>query len=278
MDEIPPRHDEDVPFAVGSIARIGLMFRALSPFYELVHITGGAGAQVVNRDEQELHPPQMCVSTPGQTGHWRQVPRLPGHVVIFTDDFLLTHPGDRDALHRLARTPGRQLSPEESGRIQHLIAEMEREHRQREPGFRGVLQAYLHVLIVETGRAHRPRLDARATAPADTLAQRFQELLADPELLGAGVPAYATRLGVSTSYLNDKVHQAMGATPGHIIRQARASQAKRLLADTALPVAQVAVRLGFADAAYFCRFFRREAGDTPGGFRRRARAQDRSSS
>jgi AraC family transcriptional activator of pobA len=275
MDDIPPRLEEDVPFAVGSIDRIGPMSRAPSPhrhtFYELFHITGGAGAQVVERNEPALHPPQVCVSTPGQTRHWRQVPRLQGHVVIFTDDFLLTHPGDRDALHRLARAPGRQLTLEESGRIRHLIAEMEREHRQREPGFRGVLQAYLHVLIVETGRVHRQRPDARAT-PADTLAKRFQELLADPELLGSSVPAYATRLGVSTSYLNDKVHQAMGATPGHIIRQARASEAKRLLADTALPVAQVAVRLGFADAAYFCRFFRREVGDTPGGFRRRTRA------
>jgi AraC-like DNA-binding protein len=218
----------------------------------------------------------VCVVTPGQTRHWRQVSRLQGHVVAFTDDFLLTHPGDRDALHRLGGASGRRLTVEESGRVRDLIAAMEREHRQREPGFRSVLQAYLHVLIVETGRLYRQWPDARATAPADTLAERFQELLADPELLGSSVPAYATRLGVSTSYLNDKVHQAMGATPGHIIRQARASEAKRLLAGTALPVAQVAGRLGFADTAYFCRFFRREVGDTPGGFRRRARTQHHS--
>jgi AraC-like DNA-binding protein len=271
MDETPPRHEEDVPFAVGSIDRIGPMSRAPLPHYRIVHITGGAGAQVVNPNEQELHPPQICVITPGQTRHWRQVSRLRGHVVVFSDDFLLTHPGDRDALQRLAEATGRRLTPEESGRVRDLIATMEREHRQREPGFRGVLQAYLHVLIVETGRLSRQRPDARAPAPADTLAERFQDLLADPELLGSSVPAYATRLGVSTSHLTDKVQQAMGTTPGHLIRQARASEAKRLLAGTTLPVAQVAGRLGFADTAYFCRFFRREAGDTPGGYRRRER-------
>jgi AraC-like DNA-binding protein len=226
---------------------------------------------VVDLDERELHPPQVCVIAPGQTHYWRQVSPLQGHVVLFTDDFLLTHPGDRDALYRLGGAPWRQLTPQESGRVQDLIVSMEREHRQREPGFRGVLQAYLHVLIVETGRLYREWPAARSPEPAVTVAKRFQKLLSDPELLGSSVPAYAARLGVSTSYLNDMVQQAMGAAPGHIIRQARALEAKRLLAGTELSVTQVSSRLGFADAAYFCRFFRREVGDTPGGFRRRAR-------
>ncbi|OEU97266.1 hypothetical protein AN217_04555 [Streptomyces qinglanensis] len=45
-------------------------------------------------------------------------------------------------------------------------------------------------------------------------------------------------------------------------------EAKRLLAGTAMTVRQVAHEVGFADPAYFCRFFRRETGASPGEFRR----------
>ena len=40
-----------------------------------------------------------------------------------------------------------------------------------------------------------------------------------------------------------------------------------LLTGTALTVRQVAARVGFTDPAYFCRFFRRETGLSPGRFR-----------
>jgi AraC-like DNA-binding protein len=260
-------HDPDRPetatgsFTIGAIDRIG---PPGPTFYEFVHITG------VGTDERDLQPPQVCVTVPGQNAAWRPASRLEGHVVLFTDDFLLTHPGDRDALHRLGQAPRRRLTAEESGRVQHLIVTMDRERRQREPGFRGVLQAYLHVLIVETGRLHRQWPVERGNEPAVALVERFRELLDDPDFLGSSVPAYAARLGVSTGHLSDVVNQALDAAPGHLIRQARAAEAKRLLAGTALSVTQVSGRLGFADTAYFCRFFRREVGETPGSFRRRA--------
>ena len=45
-------------------------------------------------------------------------------------------------------------------------------------------------------------------------------------------------------------------------------RAKKLLRDTAEPVAAVAARMGFDDVVYFNRFFRKLAGTTPGAFRR----------
>lgn len=44
-------------------------------------------------------------------------------------------------------------------------------------------------------------------------------------------------------------------------------EAKRLLAHTALPVAAIGDRLGFAEATNFVKFFRRETGMPPGAFR-----------
>jgi len=51
------------------------------------------------------------------------------------------------------------------------------------------------------------------------------------------------------------------------------SQAKRDLAFTIMTAQEVAFALGFADPAYFTRFFARESGETPRQFRERERTR-----
>ncbi|MFW5789411.1 MAG: helix-turn-helix transcriptional regulator, partial [Spirochaetota bacterium] len=61
---------------------------------------------------------------------------------------------------------------------------------------------------------------------------------------------------------------AYGITPLQYVSSKRVERAKKLLRDTAEPVAAVAERMGFDDVVYFNRFFRKLAGTTPGAFRR----------
>ncbi|MFD0576773.1 helix-turn-helix transcriptional regulator [Dactylosporangium darangshiense] len=74
-------------------------------------------------------------------------------------------------------------------------------------------------------------------------------------------------MGVSPARLTEAVKAATGETPRRLIRRAQALEARRLLARTSLSVAQVGRATGFDDPAYFCRFFRREVGVTPGQYR-----------
>jgi AraC family transcriptional activator of pobA len=104
--------------------------------------------------------------------------------------------------------------------------------------------------------------DARWTG---TVADSFLRLVAQPT--NWSVQEYAARIGVTPGHLTDVVKAATGRSASALVREARVREAKRLLAATDLTVRQVAVRVGFADAAYFCRFFRRETGASPGGFR-----------
>ncbi|MGK5629420.1 helix-turn-helix domain-containing protein [Streptomyces sp. URMC 123] len=280
--DVPAPHI--LPFAIGSFDSIGPLSRASFPhrhtFYEIVHVTGGRGHHVVDLSRWPLHPPHLCVIVPGQVHYWEAVTELRGRVVLFDDAFLLPHPGDRALLRRLGEHPWFRLDARDSADIAPVVAELAREYRARRPGMVSVLQAYLHILIVRAGRlldrspdlpaapaAARPRYDGAAA-----LAERFALLLARPEdLAGCSVGSCAARLGVSVGYLTEAVKLATGRTPGQLIRHCQALEAKRLLASTDLTVSRVAREVGFADPAYFCRFFRRETGATPGQFRRAAR-------
>lgn len=52
------------------------------------------------------------------------------------------------------------------------------------------------------------------------------------------------------------------------------SRAQQLLASTAMPVADVAEHLGFADASTFCQAFRRWSGQTPSAYRKAAKPDE----
>ncbi|WP_425543863.1 AraC family transcriptional regulator [Streptomyces crystallinus] len=274
---VPPLHRLEVPmpnslpFAMGTFDTIGAMSRADFPhrhtFYEIVHVTGGTGAHVLDMARFTLRPPHLCVMAPGQVHQWECPDGPEGWVILFTEDFLLDHPDDRALLRGLGPRPWLELDAEADAWTSSLVAEMYEEYRTGAEGFHGVIRALLHILVVRAAR-----LPARPVTPAVArtggVAGQFTALVARADELPPSVRACAERIGVSVGYLNEAVKEATGRTPGELIRQARTHEAKRLLLHTELTVRQVAARVGFADPAYFCRFFRRETGASPGDFRR----------
>ncbi|MFE6747003.1 helix-turn-helix domain-containing protein [Kitasatospora purpeofusca] len=259
-----------LPFAIGSFDTIGPLSRAGFPhrhsFFEIVYVTGGRGAHVLDLVQRPLQPPQLCVIAPGQVHHWVDADDLTGQVVLFNEDFLLTNPQDLAALRVLAGRPAVRLG-DQAGPIAALLADMEAEYRARPAGYPGVLRASLHILVVRALRACAPVGPGVLPGRTGDLAAAFTRLIADPGGVQRSVASCAQELGVSPGHLQATVKQATGRTPGRLIRQQQTLEAKRLLACTELTVRQVSREAGFGDPAYFCRFFRRETGMTPGEFR-----------
>ncbi|MCP4301059.1 MAG: helix-turn-helix domain-containing protein, partial [Gammaproteobacteria bacterium] len=65
--------------------------------------------------------------------------------------------------------------------------------------------------------------------------------------------------------------ELLGRSPAAEIRRTRLSRAERLLADTDLPIPEVAAATGFSHPETLTRTFRRERGLTPLAYRRRHR-------
>ncbi|SIQ71475.1 transcriptional regulator, AraC family [Rhizobium sp. RU35A] len=81
------------------------------------------------------------------------------------------------------------------------------------------------------------------------------------------VPDYAEALGVTADRLNTAVRRATGRTPVDFIHNRLAAEAAILLDGSPLQIAEIADALGFRDAAYFSRFFKRMAGLSPRAYR-----------
>lgn len=75
--------------------------------------------------------------------------------------------------------------------------------------------------------------------------------------------------GMSASTLRRRWFELVKTTPGRYLLNLRLRTAQRLLAETTLPVGEIAVQAGFQDMFYFSRRFKLETGLTPTKYRRR---------
>jgi len=74
--------------------------------------------------------------------------------------------------------------------------------------------------------------------------------------------------GLSEVHFRRVFTQMYGVSPVKYLQAIRIAEAKRLLAETDLSVSEIAAGVGIPNLYYFCRLFKREAGETPTEFRK----------
>ncbi len=120
----------------------------------------------------------------------------------------------------------------------------------------------------------RPEL-APGNASVDAtsrVAQAAASLLEDRALDEQGLPAVASRLGITDRHLRRAFGAEFGVSPVEFAQTQRLLLAKRLLTDTALPVTEVAFASGFGSLRRFNALFRERYRLQPAQLRRRMRA------
>jgi AraC-like DNA-binding protein len=85
---------------------------------------------------------------------------------------------------------------------------------------------------------------------------------------GKSVADYAAELGVTATHLTRVCRATCGRTASALLHDRQIFEARRLLAETRLPVQDIAEALGFGSAAYFSRSFHARTGKSPTAFRR----------
>src|SRR5437867_5733549 len=100
------------------------------------------------------------------------------------------------------------------------------------------------------------------------LAQMAAHRIAAGALNGSGVAALAHELGVSERHLRRALEREIGVSPLELAQTHRLLFAKRLLADTSLPVTRIAFASGFQSLRRFNSVFRERYRMSPGALRR----------
>jgi AraC family transcriptional regulator, transcriptional activator of pobA len=155
--------------------------------------------------------------------------------------------------------------------INSLKQEVESEAVGHVVGTEALLTSLLLMLVRET------RLDQTRNEGAirNDIRQvdRFRKLIDEHYRENLPLQDYASMMAVSLVQLRAACASASEQSPTKMIHARIITEAKRNLIFGDMSVEQIAFWLGFADAAYFTRFFRREVGQAPSQFRVAARQQ-----
>lgn len=103
----------------------------------------------------------------------------------------------------------------------------------------------------------------------DRIVADAQAWIADHYMIDQPVSALVARSGLPERTFKRRFRVATGYTAIEYVQTVRIEEAKQLLETTNLPSTEVAANVGYEDATFFRRLFKRQAGVTPARYRRR---------
>lgn len=107
--------------------------------------------------------------------------------------------------------------------------------------------------------------------PVSMRMRRFLEYIEEHLDQDISLEEMAASAGVSKTEVLRCFHKTMQTTPYSYVMEARLSKAADLLAETGLPVGEIASRTGFNQQSYFGKRFKEKMGVTPLEYRRKMR-------
>ena len=166
------------------------------------------------------------------------------------------------------------LSPSEEAMIWNLVTIMDKECRNNTDDFtKTILLSHLDTLLKYAQRFYKRQFMNRGEMTG-TVTTRFHELLQSyfetNKTYESGLPTVtfmAERLNFSSRYLSDVLKQETGKTALELIHLYIITEAKNLLKQGTMNIAEISYSLGFENPTYFSRLFKKEAGVSPNYFR-----------
>ncbi len=226
----------------------------------------------VDFQQYDIQPYTFYYSSPRQVYVKERCMSLDAIAILFTDAFLGDKLGDSipylPIIQNLHNQHVLKLSPADIAFLEDLLGKMLAEFGNKQGWQADIIQAYMSVLLIYLSRLYQDQYgNNSAFLTHNSLFQRFKALLSEHYSTIHFVAEYASLLNVTPNHLNETIKNASGQSANQWIQERLTLEARRLLIHTNLSVKEISYTLGFNEAAYFNRFFKRNVALTPQAFR-----------
>ena len=233
-------------------------------FHVMLYLTRRGYTHMIDFESHHSEPGTLLTVLPGQVHRFGDMSRLHGWMLMFRSEVLT--PG----LASVELESCVRFEREDRAAFEECLRRIEADTKaQATPELQALVAVQVHALVLRAG-AMRQRADQASAAERAAVdrVRRYRAAVDRDHAHRRTVAGYARKLGCSPKTLTRACQDVLGMSPKAILAARIALEAKRLLAHTAMPVGEIADALGFSEATNFVKFFCREAGCTPGAFRR----------
>ncbi|WP_338869299.1 helix-turn-helix domain-containing protein [Spirosoma sp. SC4-14] len=240
-------------------------------FYFLCLVRDGSSRHWVDFVPYTLQPNTFYFAVPHQIQVKEATKPMDGIMLSFTEEYLQLEENRSLRQLPIIQNPdnGHELTLTSENRqflddlLQKILVEFNSSHSWRN----SMLQSYVSVLLIYLSRLYVEQIQLVRVSPDRRLLNEFRAYIESHYSQLHQVADYADLLNITPGHLNDRIKQQSGKTAIGHIHERLVLEAKRLLLHTDLSAREIAWQLGFEDAAYFHRFFKRLTGETPTAFR-----------
>jgi AraC family transcriptional activator of pobA len=243
-------------------------------FYYILIIKKGTGQHEIDFTNYEIAGHTIFMMRPGQVHSLNLKAKSTGYLIQFKTDFLYSHnSASQNHLTKLIQYNLYNLEPEGFNKIEGILLEALKEYTDKAKGYQEVLKANLSIFLIELLRQrHEKVMPPVASTPyAQEKLEHFLELVETNITTQKQVSQYTDLLHLSSYQLSAITKTLLNKTPSEIINDYIILEAKRQLLATSNQVSQIAYHLGYEDASYFTRFFKKHTGLSPESFRQNSK-------
>lgn len=243
-------------------------------FFYILIVKKGSGQHEIDFTPYEINENTVFIMRPGQVHYLNLKANSTGYLIQFKTDFLYSHNStSQNHLTKLIQYNTYRLESEGFGKIEKILLEALKEYEQKEKGYHEVLKANLSIFLIELLRQRQEKVvPPTATTPyAQEKLEQFLELVESNITSHKQVSQYTDLLHLSSYQLSAITKSLLDKTPSEIINNYIILEAKRQLLATSNQVSQIAYNLGYEDASYFTRFFKKHTASSPEAFRQNSK-------
>lgn len=239
--------------------------------YLLVFIRHAGCRQWIDMTPYELQDNAIYFTGPNQVIVKEEFKQLWSTGIAFTKEFLSLL--DNSSLFKLPIIQNPRngfellLSEDDVRYVEHILLNINDEYQRTAPFQQDMLIAHLTVLLTYLSRLYNIQFQEIGRSAEMTLLKKYQTKINEHFSELHEVGDYASLLNISAGHLSELVKIQSGKPAIKHIHERLIMEARRLLFHTTNSLKEISFHLGFTDASYFNRFFKRETGVTPTAYR-----------
>ncbi|WP_179412794.1 helix-turn-helix domain-containing protein [Mucilaginibacter sp. E4BP6] len=240
-------------------------------YYFFCLVKQGSSRHWIDMMPYTLKADTFYFTVPNQVQLKEEAEPLTDMILAFTEEFLALE--GNSSLKQLPIIQNKHnghdlsLTPADVIFIEDILEKMYAEYIVKNNWQHGMVTAYVQVLMICLSRLYSEQYSSAKETPDRLMLKKYLSKIEGSYTQTHEVTAYADMLNISAGHLSEVVKEQSGKPAIAHIHERLILEAKRLLFHTEHSIKEIAFQLGFEDASYFNRFFKRLVNDTPVKYR-----------
>ena len=249
-------------------------------FFHMVYFTKGGGHQHIDFKQFPVQPGIIYFMIPGQVHSWSFNEDPDGYIINFSNAYFHEFLSNTNYLDQFSIFSGISdqqvvlLPTEVSLQINEHFEEILKEGFLKQAHGNDMVRTLLLQIFIKVERLNGHKIDAYSASYNHTIFRNFQKLIVSNYKRLKLPKEYAELLYITPNHLNALCKDIIGQSAGEVIREHILLEAKRLLINKDLSIAEISNQLNYSDQSYFIKLFKKHEGITPERFRKQNIQQD----